>query len=61
MKNYKLQKLGNLLFTTGAIKGVNNVLNVELLIDTGSTFTVLPWESLGTIGCEPALRKKQFV
>jgi predicted aspartyl protease len=28
-----------------------------LLVDTGSTFTILPWEHLGTIGIEPIMSK----
>lgn len=38
--------------TTAAVKGNNGVANVKLLVDTGSTFTILPREHLVTLGLD---------
>jgi predicted aspartyl protease len=50
MKTYKLEKIGRLLFTKGAVKGEEGVFHFKLLVDTGSTYTILPWEYLSTAG-----------
>lgn len=49
MKRYKLEKYGNLYYTTGAVKGKAGVVALELLVDTGSTYTILPWEAIEKI------------
>ena len=59
MRNYKLEKIGQLLFTTGAVKGKAEVMNFTLLVDTGSTYTILPWEPLEKIGLDPSLTDKK--
>jgi predicted aspartyl protease len=56
MKIYKLKRVGHLLYTTGAAKAQGGILRFTLLVDTGSTFTILPWENLATIGIEPTSR-----
>lgn len=57
MKIYRLEKRGNLLYTTGAVKGKGIVIAAKFLIDTGSNYTVLPVETLIKIGHDPALIK----
>jgi len=54
MKTYQLSKMGKLLHTTGAVKCKTGIASIDLLVDTGSTFTILPWEHLIAIGYEPA-------
>ena len=53
MKTYKVKRIGELLFTTGSVKGKNGIANFEFLVDTGSTYTILPVEHLASIGFEP--------
>lgn len=31
------------------------MVQLMLLVDTGSTYTILPWEALEKIGCPPSL------
>jgi aspartyl protease family protein len=55
MRVYKLKRIGQLLFTTGVIKGDRGVVYFTLLVDTGSTYTILPWEQLTTVGLESSV------
>lgn len=41
MGKYKLSNTGNLLITKAAIAGQNSVKVLSLLIDTGSSYTIL--------------------
>lgn len=50
MKQYFLEKYWNLLFTRGAVKGPNKIFTLRLLIDTGSSYTILPVEALESSG-----------
>jgi predicted aspartyl protease len=52
MRVYNLKRIGSLLYTTGAAKGKGGIVNFTLLADTGSTYTILPWEHLSSIGLE---------
>ncbi|MDZ7292414.1 MAG: retropepsin-like domain-containing protein [candidate division KSB1 bacterium] len=54
MRIYKLKRIGQLLFATGAVKGKDAIATFIVLVDTGSTYTILPWERLLAIGFEPA-------
>lgn len=49
MKKYTLRKYGNLFYTIGAVKGENEVVTCKLLIDTGASYTILPWELLDNL------------
>ena len=60
MKIYRLEKHGNLLYTTGAVKGNDVIVAAKLLIDTGSNYTILPYETLEKIGCDPSNRKPKI-
>ena len=60
MRRYKLSRLGPLLYTRAAVHGVEGVAVLRLLIDTGSTYTVLPVEVLEALGCSPA-RSREHV
>ncbi|MFQ5627239.1 MAG: retroviral-like aspartic protease family protein [bacterium] len=59
MKTYTLKRIGQLLFTTGAVQGKTAVADFTSLVDTGSTYTILPFEHLLTIGYEPLLAEKK--
>lgn len=50
MKRYLLEKQGKLFFTRGMAKGIEGLLSLRFLVDTGSTYTILPWEGLEAIG-----------
>ena len=60
MKKYQLEKHGNLLYTVGAVKGNGVIVAVKLLIDTVSNYTILPYETLEKIGCDPSNRKPKI-
>lgn len=52
---YALQRSGNLLWLKAAVKSATSEPRViRLLVDTGSSFTVLPVAILEEIGCCPA-------
>jgi len=55
MRTFLLKRYGSLFYTTGTIKGKNDIVSCKLLIDTGSTYTILPWELLYNIGADPTL------
>lgn len=57
MKRYLLEKQGKLFFTRGMAKGIEGLLSLRFLVDTGSTYTILPWEGLEAIGYTPAESK----
>ena len=54
MEKYHLEKVGSLFLTKAAIKGREGTKVMRLLVDTGSTYTVLPVEVLESVGCSPA-------
>lgn len=57
MTSYRVSCIGNLLVTRGAVHGPGGTKVVRLLVDTGSSFTILPVEVLEAIGCDPAASK----
>jgi len=54
MKRYSLHRIGNLLALRAAVFGKRGVRVVRLLVDTGSTYTILPDEVLYSIGLDPS-------
>jgi len=51
-KSYRVQRQGNLLRVRGAVGGHDgSVIVVRLLVDTGSSFTVLPTRVVESLGC----------
>jgi len=57
MKKYPVEVYQNLLFTKGAIKGPQRIFTARLLIDTGSSYTILPIEALIAAGYDLTLFK----
>jgi predicted aspartyl protease len=49
MKIYRLEKYGRLFCTTGAFKGPTGIFTSKLLIDTGASYTLIPYEALEKI------------
>ena len=49
MKIYRLEKYGRLFCTTGAIKGPTGIFISKFLIDTGASYTLIPYEALEKI------------
>ena len=58
MKRYRVDRIGNLLLTRAAVHGPGGTKVVRLLVDTGSSFTILPVEVLEAIGCDPAASRE---
>lgn len=57
MSAYRVSRIGNLLVSRGAVHGPGGTKILRLLVDTGSSFTILPVEALEAIGCNPAAGK----
>ena len=49
MKIYQLEKYGRLFCTTGAVKGRTGIFISKFLIDTGASYTLIPYEALEKI------------
>ncbi len=58
MKRYHLDRVGPLLLTRAAVHGPDGTKVIKLLVDTGSSYTILPVEVLQAIGCDPTLRRE---
>ena len=57
-RSYTLTRTGRLLITRAAVRGPAGTKVINLLVDTGSTFTILPVEVLESIGLSPAKSKE---
>lgn len=55
MKRYRLTVRHELLFTRAALKHQSRIRVVNLLIDSGSTYTILSWEVLLSLKLDPAV------
>ena len=53
MERYALKRIGSLLVTKAAITGPAGTKVLNLLVDTGSTYTIIPKEILEATGCSP--------
>ena len=53
-ERYTLIRTGNLLIARAAVTGPAGTKVLNLLIDTGSTYTILPVEVLESTGLSPA-------
>jgi len=60
MKKYRLELYGRLLIAKAAVGDQNGTRILKLLVDTGSSFTILPFELLEAIGCNPSLSKDKI-
>lgn len=49
MKIYRLEKYGRLFCTTGAVRGRTGIFISKFLIDTGASYTLIPYEALEKI------------
>lgn len=52
-QTYTLARVGNLLVTRAAVSGPEGTKVINLLVDTGSTYTILPVEVLESVGLSP--------
>ena len=60
MKRYRLESFGRLLITRAAVSDKNGTRILRLLIDTGSSYTILPFELLEAIGSNPSFVKEKI-
>lgn len=60
MKRYRLERIGHLLLTRGAVCGPEGTNVIRLLVDTGSSYTILPVEVLKAIGCDPIAGREDY-
>ena len=59
MRQYTLERRGNLLLARCAVRGETGIVRTTVLVDTGSTHTILPWEALEKIGCMPSVPREK--
>jgi len=59
MKVYRVEKFGTLLVVRGCLEGKEGRFYPKLLVDTGSTYTIISYEVLETIGCSPTIPKRR--
>ena len=57
-RSYTLTRTGNLLLARAAVSGPGGTKVINLLVDTGSTYTILPVEVLESVGLSPAESKE---
>ena len=57
-RSYTLTRTGRLLIARAAVTGPAGTKVINFLVDTGSTFTILPVEVLESIGLSPAESKE---
>ena len=57
-QNYTLTRVGKLLVTRAAVMGPEGTKVIKLLIDAGSTYTILPVEVLESVGLSPTQSKE---
>ena len=57
-RRYSLTRAGSLFVARAAARGPTGTKVIKLLVDTGSTYTVLPVEVLESIGVSPAESKE---
>lgn len=60
MKRYHLEHIGQLLMTRAAVHGPKGTNVIRLLLDTGSSYTILPVEVLKAIGCDPIAGREDY-
>ncbi len=57
-QTYTLTRVGKLLVTRAAVMGPEGTKVINLLVDTGSTYTILPVEVLESVGLSPTQSKE---
>lgn len=55
MRKYQLESYGQLLIARAAIGGKDGVRVIKLLVDTGSSYNILPFDVLEAIGAQLVL------
>lgn len=58
-KIYKTEKFGSLLVVRSCLEGREDRVYPKLLVDTGSTYTIISQELLELIGCSPTTPKRR--
>jgi aspartyl protease family protein len=59
VKRYRFERWQNLIVIQAAIEGERQVRTVRLMVDTGSTHTVVPWQRLQNLGYDPAISRER--
>ncbi|MBI4690926.1 MAG: clan AA aspartic protease [Nitrospirae bacterium] len=59
MNIYKLERHGHLLMLKSFIEGGEGKAYPRLLLDTGSSYTIISQEILENIGCSPAIAQRR--
>lgn len=58
-RKYSLQRIGQLFSLRAVVSGTQGTRALRLLLDTGSTYTILPNEVLSSIGLDPFASKER--
>jgi len=59
MTLYRTERFGSLMIARACLEGVETRAYPKLLVDTGSTYTIISHEILEAIGCSPATPKRR--
>lgn len=59
MTRYRFERWQNLILVQAAIQGTHRVAVARLMVDTGSTHTVLSWQTLQEAGYDPAASQER--
>jgi predicted aspartyl protease len=59
VKRYRFRLWQNLIIVRAAIEGERRFRVAQLMVDTGSSKTVLPWEKLEELGYDPTTTRER--
>jgi predicted aspartyl protease len=59
VKRYRFKLWQNLIIVRAAIESEHRFRVAQLMVDTGSSKTVLPWEKLEDLGYDPAVTRER--
>jgi predicted aspartyl protease len=56
----KIRKNATAIILTPLIRGRKGICRIEMLLDTGATFTMIPWDIAEKLGYDPARSRKRI-
>jgi predicted aspartyl protease len=59
VKPYRTERFGSLMIVRACLEGIEVRAYPKLLVDTGSTYTIISYEILEAIGCSPTLPQRR--
>lgn len=59
IKRFLFKPSAPVIIVRGIVEGKNSNRPIKLILDTGSSYTIIPWEIVVAIGYDPAISKKR--